>query len=162
LSKTAENNLNLFDTKGYERPTGDVSLQKRTDLARIPLNLPHFSKTSLVPSHVYSIEHLFKRPYAVKDCPENPLTSYIYRCPQPLKRSVKTRRNSLSDNKVYLQIGDAGLITAETQRWRRDAQRRKTESYFCKGKGKNSKKEFIYEVAVPLPRNDRGRGNYTV
>jgi hypothetical protein len=80
------------------------NLQKRSDSARIPLNLPLFSKTSLVPPHVHSVEHLFKRPYAVRDCPEKPPTSYIYRCYQPLKRSVKTRRNPLSDNKVYLQM----------------------------------------------------------
>jgi hypothetical protein len=117
-SKGHKTNLNLFDVKGYSYPTGDVCLQKRPDLARVTLSLPLFSKTSLVPPHVYSIEHLFNRPYAVRDCPENPLTSYIYKCPQTPVKSVKTRRKSLVSNKVNLQMAGTYFITAEAQRWR--------------------------------------------
>jgi hypothetical protein len=73
-------------------------------LSSVPLNLPLFSKTSLVTSQVYSVEHLFNRPYAVKNCPVNPPTSYTYRCYQPPVKSVKTRRKSLISNKVYLQM----------------------------------------------------------
>jgi hypothetical protein len=153
LRKGHENNLNSFNTKGYRHPTGDVYLQKRPDLSSIPLNLPLFSKTSLVTSHVHSVEHLFKRPYAVRNCPEKPPTTYPYIHLQPLKRSVKTRRKSLVSNKVYLQIGETDCITAETQRWRshsikcafgtaeiRREERRKP--YIIEGKDKNSKKRI--------------------
>jgi hypothetical protein len=100
-----------------------------TDLARIPLNLPLFSKTSLLTARVYSVEHLFRRPYAVRHCPEKPPTSYIYKCRQPHKRSVKTRRKSLVSNKVYLQMAgracsqDGFSITVmnrPTVAWRRE------------------------------------------
>jgi hypothetical protein len=153
-----ENNLNLFAPKGYRLPTGDGVLQICTDLARNPLNLPLFSKTSLVTSHVYSIEHLFKRPYAVRGCPEKPPTSYIYNCNQPPVKSVKTRRKSLVSNKVYLQMAGTGYITAEAQR---SAEIRRGERQRPKlniGKGKNNKKEFIYKVAVPPRRRKTKTG----
>jgi hypothetical protein len=141
LSNAPENDLNLFGIKSYKPPMGDGYLQKRSDLPRITLNLPLFSKTSLVTSHVYSVQRLFKRPYPVRDCPENPPTSYIYKCHQPPKRSVKTRRKLLVSNKVYLQIGDADLLTTETQRTQRNA-----FNNFNKGK---EKRAFVYKVAVP-------------
>jgi hypothetical protein len=104
LGNAPENNLNLFGTQGYRPPMGYGSLQKRPDLSSIPLNLPLFLKTSPVTSRVHSIEHLFKSPYAVKNCPEKPPASYIYKCHQTLKRSVKTRRKSLVSNKLNLQM----------------------------------------------------------
>jgi hypothetical protein len=135
------------------------NLQICIDLARIPLKLPLFSKTSLVTPHVHSVEHLFERPYAVRDCPENPPASYIYKCNQPLKRSVKTRRKSLVSNKVYLQIAGStrgrdgltiqGLGTCTCCITKvRGEEKRKPEIFM--EKGKNKKKEFIYRVAVPL------------
>jgi hypothetical protein len=149
LSNAPENNLNLFDTKGYRYPMGDVSLQKRTDLARIPLNLPLFSKTSLAPPHVHSIEHLFKRPYAVRDCLENPPTIYPNKYPQPPVKSVKTRRKSLVSNKVYLQMAGTDYITAEAQR---SAEKTGKIKILVRGKTINSKKVFVYKVAVPPVR----------
>jgi hypothetical protein len=118
LSKALKNRFNLFDTGGYSHPMGDACLRKRPDLSSIPLNLPLFSKTSLVPPQVHSIEHLFKHLYAVRDCPGKPPTTYTYKCHQPSVKSVKTRRKSLVSNKVYLQIGETDCITAETRRWR--------------------------------------------
>jgi hypothetical protein len=104
LGNVAENNLNLFDTKGYRPPTGDALLQICPDLARVTLNLPLFSKTSLLTSHVYSIEHLFNHPYAVRDYPDKPHASYPNKnCKSPII-FVKTRRNPLVSNKVNLQI----------------------------------------------------------
>jgi hypothetical protein len=104
LSNAAENNLNLFGAKGYRPPMGDVTLQKRPDLARVTLSLPLFSKTSLVTSRVYSVAYLFNHPYAVRDCPDKPLTSYLYKCYKTPVKLVKTRRKSLVSNKVYLQM----------------------------------------------------------
>jgi hypothetical protein len=115
-----------------------------TDLARFPLNLPFFSKTSLLTSHVYSIEHLFKRPYAVRDCPEKPLTTLPYKHPQPPVKSVKTRRNPLSDNKLYLQMAGTGYITAEARRSAEIRKDKRQEPIIYK-----IKKEFIKIVAVP-------------
>jgi len=83
---------------------GYGSLQKRTDLARIPLNLPLFSKTSLVTPHVYSVEHLFATLYAVRDYPEKPHNTYPDKHVKIPLRSVKTRRKPLVSNKVYLQM----------------------------------------------------------
>jgi hypothetical protein len=122
---------------------GDVTLQKRSDLARITLNLPLFSKTSLVPPHVHSIENLFKRPYAVRDCPEIPPASSPYKHPQPPVIYVKTRRKPLVSNKVYLQMGETNYITAEAQRSAEIRREEKQKPGLFFGKGKNNKKEFI-------------------
>jgi hypothetical protein len=154
LCNVPENNLNLFDIKGYRPPTGDGSLQIRTDLARIPLNLPLFLKTSLVTSHVYSVARLFKRPYAVRDCPEKPPTTLPYKHPQPPVIYVKTRRKSLVSNKVYLQIGETGNITAEAQRSAEIRGEERQEPVIYKRKEKTAKR-YLYKVAVPPQRKTK-------
>jgi hypothetical protein len=108
-----ETEVTSCNKKSYAQQQGVSILQICTDLARIMLNLPLFSKTSLVPPHVHSMEHLLKRPYAVRDCPKNPPTSLPYKYHQPPLKSVKTRRKSLVSNKVYLQIGETINFTTE-------------------------------------------------
>jgi hypothetical protein len=48
----------------------------------------------------------------------------------------------LVSNKVYLQIGETGYITAEARRWRRDTQRKTTNLELYLDKGKEVKKDI--------------------
>jgi hypothetical protein len=129
---------------------GDVSLQKRSDLARIPLNLPHFSKTSLVTSQVFkkSCElrvsgFEFSYPEPATRNPKQLPNTYHYKCHQPPSKSVKTRRKSLVSNKVYLQIGETINFTTETQR-----AQRKTKKINNSNKGKE---DSIWHKKTGLP-----------
>jgi hypothetical protein len=143
LGKGRKNNLNLFNVKGYMPPMGDVTLQKRPDLARVTLSLPLFSKTSLVTPHVHSIERLFNRPYAVRNCPQKPHTTLPYKHPQPPVIYVKTRRKSLVSNKVNLQMGKTNCITAEARRSAEMREEERQEVYFCMRKEK-TRKRYLY------------------
>jgi hypothetical protein len=80
------------------------NLQICTDLARIALNLPLFSKTSLVTPHVFTSGSHMHVLYAVRNCPEEPPTKLPYIHLKTPVKSVKTRRKSLVSNKVYLQM----------------------------------------------------------
>jgi hypothetical protein len=102
------------------------------------------------------MEHVFKHPYAVRDCPERPPITYIYRCHQPPVKSVKTRRKPLSDIELYLQMDKTGVITTEVAQphYYRvpSAPQRKTKKKKTNldiEKGEDGKKEIIYKVAVP-------------